>query len=341
MTTLTDRLQDMQAVVTGHPTRPGPSPGGWQAWSEHERRAWRLWFDRATRGGGELWDAAAGRPALRGIHLRGHDLSGARLVGADLSRADLREADLSRADLSGADLFAASLDGAILSRASLRDAVMTSTRLSGADLSGADLSGAAIHLCDLTGVDFRDARLFGTRITEPTWWINLPSATLGGDILFQRAIPEHAIQDVLGLPPLLRRQIADVQHLRDVYRKSYGMSRRMIWAWGLCCGFGQSLGRLALTAVAIMLAFVLLYMLTDFSLTRAAPGGGDVVRYVAHPSFGQSIYFAVTTFTAPGTSGMFPVGQLGKVLLAVQGVVCFLLLGGLLSIFANKMARLS
>lgn len=318
-----------------------PLRTGWLGASPQERAAWREGFGRALEQDGELWDARRGRANLAGLCLAHYDLSGLSLRSADLSRADLRGADLSGADLSGCDLFAASLEGASLSRARLSRANLHSTRLAGADLSGADLCDATLHQCDLTRVDFRTARLFGTKITEPTWWINLPTATLAGDVLFQSAIPEHPIQDVLGLPPLLRRQIADVQHLRDMHRRSHGATRRLVWLWGVCCGFGQSLGRLGLTAVVILLLFVTAYMFSDFSLARPGDAGGDVARYVGRPDFGQALFFAITTFTAPGTSGQFPVGALGKVLLSAQGLVSFMLLGGLLSIFANKVSRLS
>ncbi|MCE7975362.1 MAG: pentapeptide repeat-containing protein [Leptolyngbya sp. PLA1] len=318
-----------------------PLRTGWLGASPDERAAWRDDFTSALEPGGGLWDERRGRANLAGLCLAHYDLSGLSLAGADLSRADLRGADLSGADLTGCDLFAASLEGASLNRARLSRANLHSTKLAEADLSGADLSDATLHQCDLTRVDFRTARLFGTRITEPTWWVNLPTATLRGEVLFQSAIPEHPIQGVLGLPPLLRRQIADVQHLRDMHRRSHGAARRLVWLWGVCCGFGQSLGRLGLTAVAILLLFVGAYMLSDFSLARPGAAGGDVVRYVARPDFGQALFFAITTFTAPGTSGQFPVGALGKVLLSAQGLVSFLLLGGLLSIFANKVSRLS
>ncbi|MFZ2873497.1 MAG: pentapeptide repeat-containing protein [Phycisphaerales bacterium] len=314
---------------------------GWLGASQDERNAWRGEFLRALEPGGDLWDDRRGRANLAGLCLAHYDLSGVSLGGADLSRTDLRGADLSGTDLSGCDLFAATLEGASLRRARLSRANLHSTRLADADVSGADLSDATLHQCDLTRVDFRTARLFGARITEPTWWINLPTSTLRGEVRFQPGIPEHPIQDVLGLPPLLRRQIADVQHLRDMHRRSHGATRKLVWLWGVCCGFGQSLGRLGLTAVVILMVFVGSYMLSDFSLVRPGEAGSDVVRYVGRPDFGQALFFAITTFTAPGTSGQFPVGALGKVLLSAQGLVSFLLLGGLLSIFANKVSRLS
>lgn len=334
-------IASAHAHPSPRPRTSAPLRSGWLGASPEERAAWRDEFVRALEPGGELWDHRRSLANLAGLCLAHYDLSGLSFAGADLSRTDLRGATLSGADLTGCDLFAASLEGACLSRARLSRANLHSTRLAGADLSGTDLSDATLHQCDLTRVDFRTARLFGTRITEPTWWINLPTATMRGEVLFQSAIPEHPIQDVLGLPPLLRRQIADVQHLRDMHRRSHGAMRRLVWLWGVCCGFGQSLGRLALTATVILLLFVAAYMLSDFSLARPGAGGGDVVRYVGRPDFGQALFFAITTFTAPGTSGQFPVGGLGKVLLSTQGLVSFLLLGGLLSIFANKVSRLS
>lgn len=313
----------------------------WSQMNEEERRRWREWFEWAISPGGEFWDASRRRANLSGMSLGGADLSRLNLAHANLERANLYGADLTQTDLRWAELSSAMLEQAQLVRTRLNRSTLSNAKLSGADLSGADLSEATLHHTDLTRVDFKDAKLFATRITDPVWWIDLPKATLSGRVEFQSGMPRHAIQDVVGLPPLLRRQIADAQHLADMHRKSRGVGRAIIWSWGMTCGFGQSLGRLSITAIFIILLFVVAYMVTDFSLVKPTADNTDTIRYVGSPDFWQAGFFAITTFTAPGTSGMFPLSTLGKALLAVQGVICFLLLGGLLSIFANKLARLA
>lgn len=82
---------------------------------------------------------------VRGIKLRGQDLSGMSLTGANLVEYDLRETNLMGADLRWACLEDADLRGADLSwaqlwGANLMDAKLTNARLSGAFMDGARMS---------------------------------------------------------------------------------------------------------------------------------------------------------------------------------------------------------
>ncbi|MCK9894003.1 TIR domain-containing protein [Frankia sp. AgB32] len=91
---------------------------------------------------------------LRGVSLRGEDLSSRNMRGVNLSGADLTDARLVGTNLSGA--------------------VLHGTRLAAARLDLADLSGA-----DLTGADLTRARLLG---------VNLTGAVLDGAQVEQAAI---------------------------------------------------------------------------------------------------------------------------------------------------------
>lgn len=75
--------------------------------------AWNAW--RAKRGD----TPGLSRAGLRGLDLRGFDLSQADLQGADLRGTNLSEANLSGAHLEEANLFKAVLDGAELAGAFL------------------------------------------------------------------------------------------------------------------------------------------------------------------------------------------------------------------------------
>ncbi|MFI9030696.1 TIR domain-containing protein [Streptomyces sp. NPDC053560] len=85
--------------------------------------------------------------ALRGVVLRGEnlshrDFSGVDFTGADLGETVLTGAKLAGADLTGVNLSAANLDDADLSGACLEGADLSRARLIRADLRGARLSGS-------------------------------------------------------------------------------------------------------------------------------------------------------------------------------------------------------
>ncbi|NEP01597.1 MAG: pentapeptide repeat-containing protein [Symploca sp. SIO2E9] len=118
-------------------------------------------------------------PQLKGIEMRGADLSGTDLRHNNLSDADLRGANLSSADLTQANLSLAKLG-----RANLSSAMLNTAQLSVADLNSADLSGASLKNADLRRANLRQASLSGASLiaaklhSANLQHANLNSATL-------------------------------------------------------------------------------------------------------------------------------------------------------------------
>ena len=92
------------------------------------------------------------RADLKGVNLKGVNLSDADLKYANLYGANLYDADLRYAILEGANLGCADLRDADLRDVNLRDVNLGCVDLSGADLKGADLSGANLWDADLSCV---------------------------------------------------------------------------------------------------------------------------------------------------------------------------------------------
>lgn len=115
-------------------------------------------------------------PQLKGVDLRGTDLSGADIRGTDLSAADLRDANLICTDLSYADLSLAKL-----SRSNLSSAIMNGIRLVVANLSYSTLSGARLNSSDMRHCDLQEANLSGAHlIAAKLSHANLRQANLSG-----------------------------------------------------------------------------------------------------------------------------------------------------------------
>ena len=123
---------------------------------------------------------------LRGLALRGLDLSemtldeaalmGADLTGANLARASLAGADLTGATLSRADLAGGKLEGAVLAGCDLTDAVLAEVQLKDADLSGARMDEADLSGADLSGALLDEARLVRANLTK----VQAPDAVFSG-----------------------------------------------------------------------------------------------------------------------------------------------------------------
>jgi uncharacterized protein YjbI with pentapeptide repeats len=312
----------------------------------------------ALAGTGGLRSAQLHGADLSGMDLSGQDLSGADLSGADLSRtrfagaclrgailqgahlekseflgADLTDADLSdargesvgfgRADLSGALLFSARLPGATLTqarlcRADLRAANLRGARILEADLSEADLSRAVLRDADLEksrvdravflDADLREARLRGISGHHSANWI-------GTDIVGV---------DFCGAY-LVRRTIEDQNYLHE-FRTQSRLNAGIYWVWWVTSDCGRSFLRWGLWTLMLMVLFAAVYETVKLDL-------GD------HPTVLSSLYYSVVTLTTLGYGDVVPASPAAQIVAMSEVVVGYVMLGGLLSIFANKMAR--
>jgi hypothetical protein len=295
---------------------------------------------------------------LRGINLGDADLTDVELFQADLSSANLKMAVLRRADLSGAKLGGAALYKADLSKAYLIEADLAGADLSSAVLQGADLRGVILHGADLTGADLRKADLNMADLTE----VNLTGADVTGADLRSANLEASNVTGlnsggfsemkgryygIRGLSscygnPLFVRDARDQDYLDslevaiDQTPSNFGRRWKRFWfgAWSLI-DYGRSLGKLALGASLVMLAFGAILQL-DVALSW---GLFDFPRSAESPL--TPYYFSVITFTRLGSRGIVPLSWVGEVILVVERLLGYVTLGLLLSIFVNKVARRS
>jgi len=285
---------------------------------------------------------------LSEAELQGADLSGTRLMGTTLRGAILREARLERAELLGADLADADLtgcraEGAGFGGADLTDARLSDARLKGASFSQArlggvemrcadlcearlleaDLSDADLQRCDLRNADLSNAHVGGANFShcdlrgarfseldgfETARWISvdLRDADLRGAVR-------------------IRRFILDENYLHE-FRTGSKASAALYKIWSLSSDCGRSFGRFGLWVALIVVLFGGLYGMVD-------------VDYGDHATPLSPVYFSIVTLTTLGYGDAVP-GSLGaQLVVMLEVVVGYLALGGLISIFANKMAR--
>lgn len=285
---------------------------------------------------------------LRGVDLAGCDLSNARLFKADLRGANLQEANLEGAELTAANLEGAVLDGAhckragfgranlsgaSLFRADLQEVSMTQGSLVGAnlhcvnlshgrlreaDLSGADLSEADLRYAEMslsrirgtnfTNADLRHARLRMMRHFKKATWIGVDIR----DINFAGAY-------------LMRREIIDQNFIKE-FRSYNWVSKVLYYPWLLSCDCGRSMFRWCCCIGLLLLLFSYLYTLVGIDY-------GDYVTALS------PLYFSVVTMTTLGFGDVVPKTMGGQIVAMFEVSTGYMMLGGLLSIFSNKLAR--
>lgn len=278
--------------------------------------------------GADLSEALLSGAILIDCTFRGATLDGANLVGAKLSRSDFTEcvakrAIFGRCDLVGAVFFSADLTGASLSGvdatgADFRTARLDEARLLDSDLTGADFSRSCLGGADLAGATvgdavFRDADLSGAllgglRNYEKANWINaaISSTDFSGAYL-------------------VRRTIMDQNYLHE-FRNTDRVHEVLYQIWRFTSDCGRSITRWGFVTAVVASLFAILY-------TQVAIDYGD------HHTILSPLYFSIVTITTLGYGDALPASLAAQVLVLIEVVIGYVMLGGVLSIFATRMGR--
>ena len=305
---------------------------------------------------------------FRGASLRGEDLSGLELAGADFTDADLSDATLDgahlfKAKLDNASLVNATLGGAELTGASLCRANLEGARgfgcgfgmadLSNAKLLGADFSHSTFTKAKLTGTDLRTALLERSRLREADLrnadctgadlrQCDLALTQVNGAILDNADMRGARLRRMSGFENArwygtdirdinfagayrLRRFVIDQNYLRE-FRESSRLAAVLYRIWWLTSDCGRSMTRWCLWILAFVSLFAWLYTLCD-------------VDYGKYDNWIGPFYYSVVTITTLGYGDIVPASPAARIIAMIEVVFGYIMLGGLLSIFTNKMAR--
>ena len=306
---------------------------------------------------------------LRGATLIDQDLSGVNLAGADLSGADLSRANLTKANLVGANLagavlFGATLDQAELLKANLQDADLTQASARGTGFGGADLERANLFGATLTGatftqsnlkrVDARTADVTGARLREcclheadcsqsvlcetDLGLSDVRGATFeGADLRRSRLSGVRGATeanwigaDILDVDfcgaYLVRRHILDQNYLHE-FRRLSKTTEAVYWVWWATSDCGRSFVRWGVWTSVLAIIFAVVYQFVELDL------GGRPDNWMT------TIYFSFVTLTTLGYGDIVPTSTIARTVALVEVITGYMMLGGLLGIFANKMAR--
>ena len=136
-----------------------------------------------------------------------------------------------------------------------------------------------------------------------------------------------------------KRYVADQHYLEEIEEN------HSFWyaLWLYSCSCGRSFGLWAFWSVFFAIAFGLGYYFLAQSnaicfnqdlLTRFFYGENQ-------PSLFGCLYYSFVTFTTLGFGDIIPANDLARGIVMLEVILGYVMLGGLISIFANKLARRS
>jgi len=270
-----------------------------------------------------LFKATLTGATLIKANLQSAELTGADMTGAVIEEANVSQAGLGMACLIGANLFQANMEGCSLSMANLenadlrsvilKNARMREVKLVGADLTSADLRGVDMSLSNVAkatfnNADMREARVRLLKGFTSAKWIGVDIR----DIHFSGAY--H-----------LRRFIVDQNYIKE-FRTRGRMATVLYYIWWITSDCGRSMFRWCIWIVVTALFYAWLYTLVG-------------IDYGDHPTMISPLYYSVVTLTTLGYGDVTPVSVAGQILAMLEVTTGYMLLGGLLSIFSNILAR--
>ncbi|MBT4483707.1 MAG: hypothetical protein HOC71_08525 [Candidatus Latescibacteria bacterium] len=273
--------------------------------------------------GTNLFKAKLKQAILINANLKSAELSGADLTGAFMEEVNASRAGLGMACLKSANLFRANLEGSTLSMTnfekadlrgvSLRNSRIREAKIIDADLTNADLRGADMALCDVTGTTFNNADMRETRLRSISGFMK--AKWIGVDVRNVNFSGAY----------LLRRFIMDQNYIKE-FRQTSRLSAILYYLWWLTSDCGRSLLRWCICITLLAFFFGGLYTFVG-------------IDYGDYPTIISPLYYSVVTLTTLGYGDVVPATFAAQIIAMIEVISGYIMLGGLLSIFNNKIAR--
>ncbi len=260
-------------------------------------------FNGADLSGADFTGADLSGAHLEGVKARATGFGMAKLEGARLFHADLRDASFTKANMKHVDARCADFTKARLREANLEEADFTSAIFKEADLSLSNVKGAVFYNADLRG-----SRLRMIRGYKKASWIGADIR----DINFAGAY-------------LLRRHIMDENYLEE-FKNQGRLARLAYYLWWLTSDCGRSMFRWCLLIFIQAIFFAFLYHLVG-------------VDYGKYPTPLSPLYYSIVTLTTLGYGDVIPNSLAGQIIAICEVITGYVMLGGLLAIFTNRIAR--
>jgi uncharacterized protein YjbI with pentapeptide repeats len=272
---------------------------------------------------------------------------GVLLSNSDLSNVDLRETSLlqgpytqganedlsmicncSGVNFSKANLSKADLTKGIFSKANFTDAILTRSNFSNATIIGAKFINSKMENTDFSNALLIDSNVSGASLTNT----NFNNSNITG-IEYSSSLKKSEYIKFRGLrvensygSPVFKRFSQDQDYLYEYKQKNPFIFK--LWYYSSMCG--KSMGLWMFWSLLIALLFGVLYsnfIAADLNMETKG--------------FFTPFYFSIVTFTTLGFGDIAPNSLVGQLWVTLEVVIGYVMLGGLISIFSNKLAQRS
>ena len=302
----------------------------------------KFWEGHAP--GASFWDATLEEVVLSGAQLQDANFTNANLRHANLEGAQLSNAELWRADFQGANLGGAILLKANMTEIDLHQANLHRCDLKGANLYAANLSEAMLDEADVRYADLRRANLSSANVTEihynkQSLYRGIRVSSSYGSPRFTRlANDQNYIEELRAKTwdPFVkhRKKCAD-QGRYSKWFEPIPVGEWQYWVWFVSSDCGRSM----LRWTAMSLLFSLLFGMAFYSLGQEAFVFNNRDANRLQWSLETMVYYSISLFAKVTTMQVTPVSFAAEMLVTLAGIAGLVMIGGLATILADKVAR--
>jgi hypothetical protein len=256
-------------------------------------------------------------------------------LGKKTAKIDLRGINFSEFDnLRNDEIFSFDFSNCALHYSNFSGAKLTSSSFKGSDILYSDFSFAFVDESDfsntnLTLSDFNNASLEESDL-RGAWISNiqLEGADLGF-IKYNNKTDFHNVDvsKVEGSSNPLFISFVKRKHFLKHFKKKSLTNKITYYIWLIISDCGQSVIRWSFVSFIICLLFGLLYSYIPESFTISNGRAATDFTYY---------YYSVVTFTTLGFGDIVPNCTVSELIVTLEVVVGYIMLGGLISIFATK-----
>lgn len=195
------------------------------------------------------------------------------------------------------------------------------------DLDFSESTLAETHLGQL---GLSSAGMLDTALIRCTWPPQTGHISWSGRYVKGAQLLLQPVQDIKGVPPLTRREIADAQFIVRRLEAASLTERFAIRLWSLCTGFGQSLTRLSITTASLILISTLGLLAARGQLFGWSP---SLSLFLSALTQSFDAFFALANMPATQSNSEL-------IVVALTRIGGFLVLGMWVTIASSKLSKL-
>lgn len=216
------------------------------------------------------------------------------------------------------------------------NADLTNSNFNSSNFSFASFQNANVENCLFVGTKLSEANFTGVDNSFFKWRTNF-----FGTPVIPKNYPTESIEATFGLHSYTKKMIADGIYLRSLWNRGDFWQKIFLRIWGITCGYGQSTLRWLICSLILIIFFALLLQNSSMSVSVYDPSKQQMLSTIEDISFIKALYYSVFTFVSLGYGDIVPISGFAHLLAVIEVCTGYAMLGGLISIFSNKLVRLS